>query len=249
VSELRITIWCHNSLSYFNEWIKVINLFEFLIISFTQLCSANSEISSGKLWIYRIFHSTAKMWRSHLFFLTVVISIHLQSYGHSIQRTFALCPLLVLTCRPISAMNAELCNAYFLVLFSSYLVTTFCVLLELFIAYKEVEIPFWQKKKLWGVWRSAEVMNTGNRKVGCSAVSHKAFAIEHPNLQYWYAQAFIKYSSLTHYKVRGLESREQERAPLFKETHPSLASATSLHWSLLSRPGFSLNIIDSYPSC
>jgi len=39
-------------------------------------------------------------------------------------------------------MNAELCNAYFLVLFSSYLVTTFCVLLELFIAYKEVEIPF-----------------------------------------------------------------------------------------------------------
>lgn len=95
----------------------------------TWLCSANSEINLGKLWIYRIFHSTAKMWRGHLFFLTVAISISLQSYGRYIQRTFVFCPLLVLTHRLISAINAELCYAYFLVLFSFYFMAIFCVLI------------------------------------------------------------------------------------------------------------------------
>lgn len=123
-------VLCHNYLTHFNEGIKVIHVFEFLMgISCTWLCRANSEISSGKLWIYSIFHSTAKMWRSHLFFLTVMISIYLQSYGRYIQRTFALCPLLVLTHSLISAINAELCYAYFLVLFSFCFVSVFHVLI------------------------------------------------------------------------------------------------------------------------
>lgn len=39
------------------------------------------------------------------------------------------CPLLVLTHRLISALNAELCYAYFLVLFSFYFIAIFCVLI------------------------------------------------------------------------------------------------------------------------
>lgn len=125
--------------------------------------------------------SLQKLWRSHLSFLPGMISVYFQSCGCYIQMTFLWCPCCA-HARLISAINADLPYTHFPALFSFVFVIIFPAELELFIPYKEVEIPFWQKQS-WGVWRFAGVRSRGKQE--CRLFCSKTFTVKHPRGQYW----------------------------------------------------------------
>lgn len=112
--------------------------------------------------------------------------------------------------------------------------------LELFIPYKEAEISFW-RKQTWGVWRFAGVMSI--RKQECRLLCSLTWNIcwqapMGPVLVIILLLACIKHYPLTHHQTPGVESRELERTPWFRETHPSLTSATSLHRPFTEQTSF-----------
>lgn len=114
------------------------------------------------------------------------------------------------------------------------------LLLELFIPCKEAEISFW-RKQTWGVWRFAGVMSI--RKQECRLLCSLTWNIcwqapMGPVLVTILLLACIKHYPLTHHQTPGVESRELERTPWFRETHPSLTSATSLHRPFTEQTSF-----------
>lgn len=161
-----------------------------------------------------------KMWRSHLSLLPGMISVYFQSCGWYIQRTWVLCSH--------QADFSHNCRSV-LHSFSSFVLILFC---------NSFPCSYWSsffhpKKGKYLFDRNTpeeceglqELWAQGSRNADCSAVSHKTFAV----LGRILLLACTKYSPLTHHQTPGSESRELERAPWFRETHPNLTSATSLH--------------------
>lgn len=152
MSKLRGMGLGQNYVSLSNEWIQVTHLFQFLMgVPCTCLCSTSSEISSGTIWNYTVFHSTAKNVKEPPLFPP--------SYDFSLFPK--LCSLHSEDFHVVSLLCS--CQADFshkrrsaLHSFSSFVLIWFFKLfsmlsLELFIPYKGVEMSFLTKANLRSV--------------------------------------------------------------------------------------------------
>lgn len=174
-----------NYVSLLNEWIQVIHLFRFLMgAPCTCLCSTNSEISSGTIWNYRIFHNTAKNVKEPPLFppsydlslFPKLWSLHSEDF-HVVSLLCSRQADFSHKCR--SALHSF--SSFVLILFCNYFP---CSRWSSLFHTKKRKYLFEENKpeECEGL---QELWARGSRNADCSAVSHETLADKHPWVQYW----------------------------------------------------------------